>query len=312
MAGYAEFYAQYDIAIRNGADQATQAGLAYLRDLFPIVTPLFVIALCALWAGNQLSMGQFIKYGTRMAVVMWLILAGAYVPHVRDLMVDDIPNSAARAVSGSVDDRMSAVQQFEMIDNAAANYVANVNQVATGISQIGNKIAAWFARGMQKLFLFFVFVVWIAMRDLAYLIAAVGAFMILFLPFESTKHIFISHFSKLFGVAMWQVSASILLKIMLGGVQIYLKRVSTTGLQLSIDQQVDQCLDIAMFFFGMAILFIMIPATVGVGAGSAASSSVASGALMAAGGNMARAGSSIQRAGANLNKAARNMARRSK
>lgn len=309
MASFQEFYQQYDAAVRNGADQATRAGLDYCRDLFPYITPPFVIALAVLGMSGQLSIGKFISYVGRMALVMWLILGAAFIPHVRDFIVDEIPTSVANKLSGIVDDRSGPVDQFQIIDDAAANYVSEVNQVATGITQIGNKIAAWFARGLQKIFLFFVFVVWIAMRQLAYLTCAVLAFMIIFYPFESTRSWTHSQFARLFGITMWQVSASILLHIMLGGVQIYLKRISTDGMQLSIDQQVDQCLDIAMYFMGMAVLFIMIPATVGVGSGVAASSSIASGAMIAATSNLARASTSIQKAGSSLNRSARALGR---
>src|SRR5689334_9995961 len=124
MPSYAEFYQQYDAAVRNGADIATQAGVDYVRDLFPYITPPFIVVLAVLGASGKLSMGSFVAYAARMAAVMWLVLAGAYIPHVRDLIVDDIPASVARRVNGSVDDRMTAVDQFQMIDDAAANYVA--------------------------------------------------------------------------------------------------------------------------------------------------------------------------------------------
>jgi hypothetical protein len=307
MASYAEFYNQYDTAVRNGADIATQAGLDYVRNLFPIITPLFVITIAILGASGRLTMGTFVSYVGRLALVMWLVIAGAFTPHIRDLIVDEIPASVARQINGSVDDRMGPVAQFQMIDDAAAHYVAEVTQVATGISQIGNRIAAWFARGLQKIFLFFMFVVWISMRQLAYLTCAVLAFTVIFLPFESTRGIFTGQLHRLFGITMWQVSASILLKIMLGGVQIYLKQVSTVGLTLSIDQQIDQCLDIAMFFMGMCVLFMAIPYSVGIYASGAAASSIASGAMMVATTNISRAATSIQRAGISLNKSAREM-----
>lgn len=296
---------QYDEALRLGYDEATRAGLSYLASIFPFILPPAIITALVLVGLGLMGQKVFVTYGIRIAVVMWLVVGGAYVPIIRDALVDDIPAEISRRINNSVDTRMGAVQQFAMIDAAAGNYVAQVNQVATGITQIGNKIAAWFARGMQKIFLEFVFYIWIGMRQLAYLVAAAGSFMILFFVFESTRGWAMSQLGRMVGVAAWQVSASILLKIMLGGTQIYLKRIQTIGTSMSIDMQIDQCLDIAGWFFGMLVLFFMVPASVAIGTGAAASSAVATGMFAAAGTNIVRAGNNIAAAAKNMRNASK-------
>lgn len=292
---YQQFYTQYDEAIRAGADAAMNAGIAWSASLLPAIL-LPVIVVCGfLLATGQMGMGVATRYGWRVILLVWLTTGAAYAPYVRDMVVDTIPNEWASALHGSVNNRLTAAEQFDVVDDAAGNFTSRVLGQATGPFQIGNATAAWLARAFQKLFLAAIFFVWVSIRMLSYMAIAIGAFMLVLIPFDSTRGWVMGMFGKMAGLLIWQLAASILLKIMLGGMMVYLRGIIANSSGYSIEQQVDVLLNIAVFFFGLFVLFLMVPSVVSVVSGSSAGAVIAQGAMFNAARSMTNAGNAISR-----------------
>lgn len=299
LTTYQQFYAQYDTAIRAGADEATMAGIRKVAELFPYVIIPVIIVCGILLALGQMDRGVFFKYGGRFCIVIYLVISQAFVPIVRDNIVDGIPDEIATAINGN-GSRITAVEQFDRLDQASGYFTARVLGQATGISQIGNKIAAWGARGFQKIWLEATFVIWMGVRMLTHIAVAVLAFVLVFALAQSTAPWVMEQLGKIIGLLTWQLAMSILLKVMLSGTEVFLRDILARGAAMSIEQQVDVCFDIAGWFFACFVLVLMVPTILGVGAGAGTSSLVASGAMVNAGRMFVNAANKLGRAAHNL------------
>jgi hypothetical protein len=273
---FASFAAFYDEALRAGADAAVNAGLAEMRELFPFfMVPMVSVWGILLWRG-LITVQRLQSYGMRVAVFMWLAIGAAYVPHVRDLVVDAIPNRIASAVNGGGSPITSA-QQFDVLDEATAHFASQIRANATCFTCLGNRVSADMAEGWAKLWLAVIFYMWIAVRQITYLLVAAGAFMLIFLIPESTRSWPMQMFSKFVGVSVWQLMTSILLAMSMAGMQSHLRdAISNPG--MSIDEQLQNLKDVGGWFLGVFFLLLVVPALSGFGAGHAAG--VAQGTVM--------------------------------
>lgn len=304
---FQEFYSRFDVAIRAGSDEATMAGLRKTAEILPYVLIPIVVVVGIMLALGLFDKGKLFSYSGRIAIVIWLAVSQAFVPIVRDNITDGIPNEIATAING--DGRnITAVEQFDRIDQASGHFTSRVLGQATGFSQIGNKVAAWTARGFQKFWLAASFIIWMGVRLITHIAVAVMAFMLIFFIAKSTAQWALEQLAKLVGLVMWQLAMSILMKVTLSGTEIFLRDTLARGAGMSIEQQVDQCFDIAGWYFCCFILILMVPAIIGVGGGAAASSFVASGALINAGRTMQSAGNRLAAAANSMGRSARRMA----
>lgn len=294
LRSYEAFYLQYDVALRAGADAATMAGIAFTASLIYAAALPVIITVGVLMFAGAMDKAVLLQYVWRVALVLWLAVSAAFIPYVRDMAVDHIPNDIAASLNAN--QQMTAVQQFDVLDQAAGNFTSQILGQATGISQVGNKVAAWLARGLQKVFLAATFYIWMGMRFLNYIAIALAAFTLIFILFKVTSGFLVSQMGKIVGLIMWQVSASILLQVMLSGMMVLLRDTIASGASMSIEQQIDVSLSVAEWFFGCFILVLMLPAVIGVGSGVAASSFIASGAMVNASRVMASAGGQMARA----------------
>lgn len=302
---YEQFYNIFDEATRVSADEAMRNGLAKLAELLPYALIPFII-LCAILVGTgQMGFRLFTSYGARLVLLLWLVVGGAYIPYVRNFVVDEIPNEIATTVNGSVDNRINSVQQFGLLDDASAHFTATALSQATGIWNVGNMISIWNARGLTKFFIEIMFYIWIAVRMALYLVVASGAFLLLFLLFDSTRGWVNSLWGKFVGLTVLQLLMSILLKIQLGGSQMFLRNIINMGANASLERQIDWCWTIAGWFLGCLVLLIMLPTLAAVYSGAAASSAIAGGMMWNVGASMVRAGNAASQASHRMARAMR-------
>lgn len=292
---YEQFFAYHDEAMRAGADAAVAAGLAKMGEILPFVAVPFVVFCALMVAWGAMDRGKMLNYLSGLAVAIWLIQGGAFIPYIRDMALETVPNEYASALHAGTNDRINSVQQFAIVDAAAGHHVSLVLGKATGIFQIGNAFAAWQARGWQKFWLECVFIVWIAMRMVLLLALSILSFLIVFFIFPPIRHWFMSQLTVIVSIVLWQLSASILLKIMLGGVMIYMRNIINEGAGMSIEQQIDQAWSIAGWFFCCFMLLLAVPAVIGI-RGGASSAPLVAGAMVSASRSMVSAGQAMQRA----------------
>lgn len=292
---YQQYYAQYDEPIRVAMDSALTAGLGWVGTLLPALLVPVVIVCGVLLAVGQLGMGKIVSYSWRVILLIWLTVGAAFVPYVRDMVQDTIPNELASVVNGK-GTTISAAAQFDKIDDGAANFTAKVMGQATGLMQVGNRIAAWANRGWGSIYLQIIFYVWIAIRQLTSVALVLFAFSLVFLPFDSTRHWCSGQLGKVVGLIAWQLAASVLLKINADGMEIFIKDIAVRGQSMSIEEQVDMIGKVSGWFLGCMVQFLLVPGAIGIGSGVATSSIVASGMMMRAATSMVHAGSAMTRA----------------
>lgn len=262
------FAAQYDEALRAGADQAMMALLERAATIMPAVLTPLVIGLGVLWAIGQLGLGRAFSYIARIAVVVWLIVSLAYIPMIRDTVVNDFPNEIAGWVNGD-GQAMSSAAQFDRLDEANAHFTSLILGQATGFLQMPTRIIAHAHRAAAKFWLELIFYIWIACRMLTYLLVASGVVFVFFLLFESTRNWFGEFLGKLVGVCVWQLMSAIMLRITLVGMEVYM-RAAIANPGRSLDEQLETAADIAGWFLGCFILLLLLPAAAGVGSGMVA------------------------------------------
>lgn len=292
---YSDFYAQYDQPLRQAFDVVTRDGLAWVASTSPALLIPTIIMFGVMMAAGGMSTSKAAGYGIKIALFIYLVVMGAYIPLVRDMIVDTIPNELASRVNGARTS-ITVAQQFDRIDDSSAYYTSLVLGQTTGIMQIGNRVAVWFNRGGGIIFLQVIFYIWIAMRQLTYLAVCLGAFMMIFLPFDATRQWVMGKMATLVGLVLWQLAASILLKIQLDGAEIFMRNVLAASSSMSIEQQIDQLGKISGWYLGMFVGFVLAPTVVGVYGGQLAGSGMATGMLMAGSRSMVAAGNTMSRA----------------
>lgn len=285
---FAMFAAQYDDALRAGADAAMRAGLARVRELMPFVLVPLVVGCGVLFSIGQLDRGRLFTYGFRVCLFLWLVVGMAYVPHVSDLVVDAVPNEIASVVNGG-GNAITSARQFDVLDEAVAHFVAQIKGQATGLWHIPTRVSADASRAIAKFWLELVFYVWIAMRMATRLLVAAAVFLLPFIFFDSTRGWLMQMFGKFVGVSVWHLMTAILAAVMVAGMQVYL-RAAIASPGASIDEMLEQLGDIGGWFLGCFILLLILPALAGVGSGYVASAAqgtilgmAAAGARLAAG-----------------------------
>lgn len=294
LRNYEATYLQYDVGFREGADAATMAGIEFTASLIYAASLPVIIVVGVLMMAGAMDRAVLLQYVWRVALVLWLAVSAAFIPYVRDMAVDHIPNDIAGRLNAN--QQMTAVQQFDVLDQAAGHFVSQIQGQATGPFQVGNAIAAWMARGLQKLFLGVTFYIWMGMRFLNYLAIALAAFTLIFILFKTTSGFLMSQMGKIVGLVMWQISASILLQVMLSGMMAMLRPILASAASMSLEQQIDVAFTVAEWFAGCFVMVLMMPAVIGVGSGVAASSFIASGAMVNASRAMVSAGGQMARA----------------
>ena len=304
---YQTFFDKFDGPFLAATNAATDAGIAWAGSLVPAILIPVVIVCGILLATGQLGWGVVHKYSWRVVLLVWLTIGAAYGPNVRDMVVNTIPNELASAVNGG-GNALTVVQQFDVIDDAISNFTARVLGQATGPFQVGNAIAAWVGQFFAKISIEIIFFLFLSFRLMTYLVVCLGAFCVVFIPFDSTRGFFIQILGKMVSLIIWQLSASILLSIILEAMRANLRNFMQMGTNASIEAQVNQIFSIAGTNLGCLLLMIIIPAACGVGCGymaSAVQGSAFSETRMAAG-----AASAMTRASHSMRQAAGAMRRR--
>lgn len=286
--GFAAFFAQFDVPYREAAEQVIDVGLSWMAELLPPVLLLVIVWCGVRMASGTLHMGTFLKYAVRVVLLMFLVSERGYVDFVATPALDTVPNEIAHRILG-VGAGLNAVEQFDIIDATVKEMVVTAWGNATGLFNIGNQLAIWNHELWHNVFHGLMFYVWMAMRALLYMVVMSGAFLLAFIPFDSTVSYVRTNIGKMVGLTVWQLCAAIVLKVGLNGTQIMLDRV-TQGQTTSIAAQIQILGDVWRWELGVLVTFILMPAAAGVGSGIAASSSVVQGMIVGAATTMGSVG----------------------
>lgn len=311
---YAMFAAQYDDAIRYGADAAMNAAIRRMAELLPYIAPFVAIACGLLLATGQLSKGKALSYLGRLCLFLWLIVGAAFAPVVRDTFVDDLPNEWATMVNSPTNDRITFAQQFDRLDTAVSNFHAHVKDNATGWSGIPARMSVDASRAYASVTLRLIFYVWIVVRQATYYLVVATVILLGFIFFDTTRGWVMAQFGKLVGVSMWQFMVALQLSVSLGGMQVYVRSAMAQPGR-SLDAQIDAAWSLGGWFLGCFVMILIIPSLIGFGAGyvAAAGQGAIFGMVGGAVRGAAGAGASLgQQTAASLRRIAKNTSRNTK
>lgn len=281
--GYAALIGQYEAPFQQAAREVIDAGLAWMLDLSQPALVVLIAGCALLGAYGQFGIGSVLRYGFRV-FLMLALLNGAYWEWIAEPALETIPNEIAHRVTG-LGKSLRAVEQFDIVDNTITEIQTVAWGNASGMLQGFDRVAITFWGGLSRGILAVVFAVWLAMRILLHLVVMIGAFLIVLIPFESTKGFFRSFGAKVLSLSLWQIGAAITLKTLLNGIQLMLDRVTQIPMR-SLSAQIALLQDLAIWNGIALFIFVCVPAAVAYGA---AVSGVAAGAQAM----IVRAGSSV-------------------
>jgi len=284
---YGAFWMQFEGTFREASAQLQAVGLEWMADL---LTPILIIVTMTwglLLASGQMNGSSAMKYGGRVIFMLWLIVGGGWTGTVNKMVLEDFPNELAQRIHGAAYD-MRAVDQFDTVDQVIKGIAATALGQATNPVYVGERIiihaGTKFASAMNGL----MFYVWCAERMLLYMVVTMGAFLLIFIPFDGTAQFMRQNFGKMVGLSAWQLASAIMVKVMLTGTMLRLDQLSNGTVQ-SLGNMIDVIGDVGSWCLGCLVLFLLLPAVAGYGSAVVASQTAVQGMIfggvaMAAGG----------------------------
>ena len=265
--GFAGFLSQYEAPFEAAGRDVIASGLRWMVELSEPALILLIVGCGMLGYFGQFHMGRLVKYGWRV-LLMLALLGGAYWDWIAVPFLEDIPNEIGARVQGA-GGALRAVEQFDIVSTTIKE-IANVAWAnASGLSSMGDRVVIWTASAVARLLLGGMFFVWACMRILLHLVVMVGAFTIVFIPFDTTLSFFRQFMGKLVGLTFWQIGAAVTIKILITGTMLMLDRV-TQAQASSLPAQINLLVDIAVWNLGTFLVFLVVPAATGIGSAIAA------------------------------------------
>lgn len=247
--------ANWDATITNGVTQTIASEITANATLLTSLLTLYVIISGGLTMFGRLSMTEWTFGATRAAIIGTLLTAAAFSTYIQTPLMTTIPNWIAQSVNGGLG-AQTAPQQFDALRNAVVAIEAGILQQASGLTQIGERIRADFATWLICLELTISFIIWEMTRGLIGLLVATAPFVIGLYLFQATRHIPLNLAGAAISALILLLLMSILLNISINADQQWLAQSRTAN--ASIDVQLDNMKNIALFFlFGMVMTVFM-------------------------------------------------------
>lgn len=312
------FATEFDATLITGMTDAVQSGLAWARPQLRSLLVLYVVVHAIGFLYGRVSAAAVAFAALRGLLVAAAILASNYIPYVQEMFFTTLPNSIAAGLNGPRIS-VSSAQQFDVLWSAALNVNGFILGKASGWLQIMDRAMAWVFAFLCLLALIVMFIMWFVSRIFLAIVICMGPFLIPLALFGATRGFVESWISKLVGLTVLQLSASILLRILLVTITSRF-RVIQTNLGDSIDMMLGNFAGITGLFWFGALLMIVMPTFVAIGSVSGFAHAGVAGALYGipgramgmAGGVQAgaqRAASSMQKAAGSMRQAAARLRR---
>jgi hypothetical protein len=243
---------------------------------------LFICVIGWLVMNGDMSPRRASSYAIRAVVIAYLLsTTEAYGLWVRDRFFTTIPNEITRLVVGSAAP-LTAAQQFDNLSLYTDTVIASALGQATSLSQIGDRVALWWADTLIHLLLAVEFFIFLLGRKLMAIVIVIGPFLLLFELFEATRGYCRSWVGKLVGLTVFQLASTSLLVINAQGAYFFVQNILNNP-PAGLSQQIANIDRFSMWCLGDALAMLALPSVVAIGSGAAAGSAVATTFLIAAG-----------------------------
>nr|WP_254452812.1 type IV secretion system protein [Roseicella sp. DB1501] len=256
----------------QGVNNVISSGLAWARPQVRAGATLYVLITGYLVLTGRLDRnvlaGRIIRI---VAVAALLTSAGTFNTLVRDLFLDTIPTSVGSALTGSSTSTGAAAAQFDAIWNATMRAAAGVLAEATGWTQVGERVAIRLLMAATFIPLVVIFLIWIVCRVVMGLVIALGPFLIGLWLFDATRPFVQRWVGKLVSLTLVQVSAAVLLQLLITGFTTYLRSVQN-NMGAGLDEKIASFLQVAGWYWcGLLLMAGLTTVAYSIGGGLATS-----------------------------------------
>ena len=261
----------YDDNLMFGVNAVINNGLAWARPQVRAGATLYVLITGYLVLVGRLDKSVLASRVIRIVAVAALLTSAAtFNSYVRDLFLVTIPTTVGAALTGAPTSAGPA-GQFDAIWNATERASAEVIARASGFAYIGERIAIRILSVVTLIPLVIIFLVWIVARVVMGLVIALGPFLIGLYLFDATRPFVNRWAGKLVSLTLVQVSAAVLMQLLIGGFTRYLISVQNIA-GAGVDERIGALLQVAGFYWaGLLLMSGLSVVAYSIGGGLASS-----------------------------------------
>ncbi|MDN3562999.1 type IV secretion system protein [Paeniroseomonas aquatica] len=292
---FQSFATEFDATLVDGMNDVVRSGLAWAQPQLRVLLVLYVVAYAlGFMLTANVSARQSAYAAVRGLLVAAAVQSAHYVPWVQEMFFTTLPNQTAAALNGPRI-TVSSAQQFDVMWSATLRVNAFVLQQASGWLQVMDRAMAWLFALICLVALSVMFIMWFVSRIFMAIVICMGPFLIPLYLFRATRGFVEGWIGKLVGLTVLQLASSILLRALLVVITARFSAMQN-NLGSSIDMMLGSFAGIAGLFWMGALLMVVLPTAVSIGAAMGASQAATAAALLTLPGRASALAGRINRA----------------
>lgn len=266
---------EFDGLLIEGMNAAIGTGLLWARPQLTIFLGLYVIGYGLMMMYAKVDGWTLALAAARAIAVSTILVLANYNHYVRDLFFTDLPNELAKAINGPRV-TVNSAQQFDVIWSAVIHYTSYILAQATGFSHMDDRAVAWLYAYVSHVALWVCFGMWYISRVFMAIVISMGPFIIILFLFRSTREYAQQWVGKLVGLTALGLGSAIVLRLV---VMVMTNRLMTMQQNpgMSVDEMLANSAGVTGVFWLGALMMIILPSVISIGAGMGAGHAVASG-----------------------------------
>jgi type IV secretory pathway VirB6-like protein len=271
---------EFDGLLVEGMNAAIGSGLMWVRPQLTIALGLYVIGYGLMMMYAKVDGWTFALAAARAIAVSTILVLANYNYYVRDLFFTDLPNELARAINGPRV-TINSAQQFDVIWSAVIHYTSYILAQATGFSHMDDRAIAWLYAYVSHVALWVCFGMWYISRVFMAVVISMGPYIIILFLFRSTREYVQQWIGKLVGLTALGLGSAIVLRLVMMIMSSQLM-VMQQNPGTSVDEMLANSAGVTGVFWLGALMMIILPSVISIGAGMGAGHAVASGMVSSA------------------------------
>ncbi|MFC7693999.1 type IV secretion system protein [Paeniroseomonas aquatica] len=260
----------FDTNLLDSINGVITSGLAWARPQVRAAATLFILisgwlVLTGRMDKNVLA-GRVLRI---MAVAALLTSTSVFNTYVRDLFLQDIPNTVGAALTGG--NTFAPAAQFDALWAATQRMAATVLAEANGYTQLGERIIIRLFMGLSFMALVIIFLMWVIARVVMGMVIALGPFLIGLALFDATRLFVDRWVGKLVSLTLVQVSIGVMLQMLMSGFNNYV-RAAQGNMGTGLDERIGALLQLAAWYWcGLLLIGALTGVAYSIGGGLAGS-----------------------------------------
>ncbi|MDN3563385.1 type IV secretion system protein [Paeniroseomonas aquatica] len=260
----------FDTNLLASISSVITSGLAWARPQVRAAATLFILisgwlVLTGRMDKNVLA-GRVLRI---MAVAALLTSTSMFNTYVRDLFLQDIPNTVGAALTGGT--TYAPAAQFDALWAATQRMAATVLAEANGYTQLGERIVIRLFMGLSFMALVIIFLMWVIARVVMGMVIALGPFLIGLALFDATRPFVDRWVGKLVSLTLVQVSIGVMLQMLMSGFNNYV-RAAQGNMGTGLDERIGALLQLAAWYWcGLLLIGALTGVAYSIGGGLAGS-----------------------------------------